>query len=177
MTRAAKPTAEGVRDGAVRIPVIGHASTPWLRREDAPHQPAAAPEAEGVLEIDAPFREGLADLEGFDRIWVIFFFDRSQGWKARVKPPRGGPKRGVFATRAPHRPSQLGLTNVALVSVDAEAGRVHVRGIDLLDGTPVLDLKPYLPGIDAWPEAGSGWLTPWLDARIEPRLKKPPRSR
>ena len=150
---------------------IGRARTPFRRREAAPHQPTASPETEGVLEIDEEFRSGLADLETFDRIWVIFLFDRNDGWKARVKPPRGGPKRGVFATRAPHRPSRIGLTNVALRSVDASAGRLVVTGIDLLDETPILDLKPYLPIVDAHPTASHGWLTPYLD--VQPKLKRP----
>jgi tRNA (Thr-GGU) A37 N-methylase len=90
-----------------------------------------------------------------------------------VKPPRGGPKGGVFATRAPNRPSQIGLTSVVVDSVDVGGGLVRVRGIDLLDGTPLLDLKPYVPNIDAWPDAGHGWLEPYLQAGIEPRLKKP----
>lgn len=157
----------------IALPVIGRAHTPWRRREDAPHQPSAAPEAVGWLEIDPPYRPALADLDGFDRIWLLFVFDRSRGWAPRVKPPRGGPKRGVLATRAPNRPSPVGLTNVALAGVEHALGRVHVRGIDLLDGTPVLDIKPYLPSIDAWPDAGHGWLTPYLAAGVEPRLKKP----
>ena len=162
-------------DEAETIPVlvIGHARTPWRRREDAPHQPAAAPETEGVLEVAPAYRPALADLAGFARIWIIFHFDRSRGWAATVKPPRGGPKRGVFATRAPNRPSQIGLTCAELSSVDVAAGLVRVRGIDLLDGTPILDLKPYLPQLDAWPDAGHGWLQPYLDAGVAPRLKKP----
>lgn len=157
------------------IAVIGHARTPWRRREDAPHQPTAAPESEGVLEILPEFAPALADLEGFGRIWVLFLFDRSVGWAARVKPPRGGPRRGLFATRAPNRPSQIGLTNVVVRDVDVAAGRVRVAGVDMLDGTPILDLKPYLPVLDAWPDAGHGWLEPWLTAGVEPRLKKPVR--
>ena len=90
-----------------------------------------------------------------------------------VKPPRGGSKRGLFATRAPNRPSQIGLTNVAVKEVDVAEGRVRVQGIDLLDETPLLDIKPYLPNVDAWPDAGHGWLEPYLEAGIEPRLKKP----
>lgn len=162
--------------GRVELEIIGTARTPYRRREDAPHQPAAAPDAEGVIEIEPAFRKGLADLDSFTRIWVIFLFDRSEGWAARIKPPRGGPKRGVFATRAPHRPSKIGLTTVALTSVDVEAGVVTVKGIDLLDETPILDLKPYLPNVDAWPDAGHGWLEPFLEKGIEPRLKKPKRS-
>jgi len=157
------------------IRVIGHARTPWRRREDAPHQPSAAPECEGVLEIDPAYAPALADLASFARIWVIALLDRSSGFAAKVKPPRGGPKRGVLATRAPNRPSQIALTCVRLLAVDVAAGRVRVQGIDLLDGTPILDVKPYLPMLDAFPEAGHGWLEPYLEARIEPRLKKPHR--
>jgi tRNA-Thr(GGU) m(6)t(6)A37 methyltransferase TsaA len=159
--------------GSWEIRVIGIARTEWRRREDAPHQPSAAPDAEGVLEILPEYRDGLADLASCSRIWLISLFDRSRGWAAKVKPPRGGPKRGVFATRAPNRPSQLGLTNVAVTSVDVATGVVRVRGIDLLDETPILDIKPYLPMVDAWPDAGHGWLEPYLEAGIEPRLKKP----
>jgi tRNA (Thr-GGU) A37 N-methylase len=83
----------------------------------------------------------------------------------------------VFATRAPNRPSQIGLTSAALRAVDVSAGLVRVAGIDLLDGTPVLDIKPYLPSVDAWPDAGHGWLQPYLDAGVEPRLKKPYRPK
>ena len=155
------------------IRIIGRARTPWTRREDAPHQGATVPTSEGTIEIDAEYRAGLADLDSCDRIWLIFLFDRSTGWAAKVKPPRGGAKRGVFATRAPNRPSQIGMTNVALKSVDLPAGIVRVEGIDLLDETPILDIKPYLPIVDAWPEASHGWLQPYLDADIQPRLKKP----
>ena len=158
---------------AIELPVIGHARTPWARREDAPHQPAAARDAEGIIEIAAEYAPALADLGSFDRIWLLFFFDRNRGWTPRVKPPRGGPKRGVFATRAPDRPANLGLTAVGLQEVDVEAGRLRVRGIDLLDQTPILDIKPYLPMVDAWPDAGHGWLEPYLEAGVDPRLKKP----
>lgn len=155
------------------VRIIGIARTPWSRREDAPHQPNASPQSEGTIEIETAYREALADLDTCARIWIVFLFHRSRGWAAKVKPPRGGPKRGVFATRAPNRPSQIGLTNVALRSVDAEAGILRVDGLDLLDETPILDIKPYLPMVDAWPDAGHGWLQPYLDAGIEPRLKKP----
>lgn len=162
-------------DELVELRIIGRARTPFRRREDAPHQPVAAPDTEGVIEIAPEYREGLADLHTFDRIWLIFVFDRSEGWKLRVKPPRGGPKRGIFATRGPHRPSQIGLTSVALKSVDIANGLVVVQGIDLLDETPILDIKPYLRMVDAWPEASHGWIEPYLEKGIEPKLKKPRR--
>lgn len=158
---------------ATAIRIIGRAHTPWKRREDAPHQPSAAAASEGLIEIAPEFRPALADLDSFQRIWVLFLFDRSRGWAARVKPPRGGPKRGVLATRAPNRPSQIGLTSLRLKSVDVTAGLVQVQGIDLLDETPILDIKPYLAFIDAWPEAGNGWLDEYLQAGVEPRLRKP----
>jgi tRNA (adenine37-N6)-methyltransferase len=157
----------------LEIRIIGRARTPWTRREDAPHQPVASPETEGTLEIDPDYRPALTDLASFERIWLLFLFHLSSGFAPRVKPPRGGPKRGVFATRAPNRPSQIGLTTVVLRSVDVEAGLVRVQGIDLLDGTPLLDVKPYLPMVDAHPDAGHGWLEEYLEAGIEPRLKKP----
>lgn len=161
---------------ALGLHIIGRARTPWRRREDAPHQPAAAPEAAGVIEIAPPYRAALADLAGFGRIWLIFHFHRSGGWGAKVRPPRGGPKRGLFATRAPDRPSPLGLTSVGLEAVDLERGEIRVRGLDLLDGTPILDIKPYLPRFDAWPDAGHGWIEPFLEAGIEPKLKRPQRA-
>ena len=165
MNSEAEPTAE--------VRVIGRARTPWKRREDTPHQPVASPETEGILEIEEEFAAGLADLASFERIWIVFLFHRSRGWTARVKPPRGGPKRGIFATRAPDRPSNIGLTNAVLSRVDVSAGRVWVRGIDLLDDTPILDLKPYLPMVDRLDDASHGWLEEFLEAGVEPKLKKP----
>jgi tRNA-Thr(GGU) m(6)t(6)A37 methyltransferase TsaA len=158
---------------SLELQVIGVARTPWTRREDAPHQPTAAARARGTIEIASEYRQALADLASFSRIWLIFGFHRSHGWAARVKPPRGGVRRGVLATRAPNRPSQLGLTNVEILGVDVTSGRIEVQGLDLLDGTPVLDIKPYLPMVDCHPEAGHGWLEPFLEAGVEPRLKKP----
>ncbi len=157
------------------VRVIGWARTPWTLREQAPFQPVAAPESEGVIEIAPEYRAALADVASFGRIWLIFLFHRSSGWGPKVRVPRGGPKRGVLATRAPNRPSQIGLTNVAVVSVDEAAGLVRVRGLDLLDDTPILDIKPYLPMVDSWPDAGHGWLEPFLEAGIEPKLKRPPK--
>ena len=157
----------------IEIPVIGRARTPWRRREDTPHQPVASPETEGTIEVEPQFAPALADVASFERIWLVFVFDRNRGWTSKVKPPRGGPKRGIFATRAPDRPSGIGLTNVVVKSVAVAEGLLRVHGIDLLDETPILDIKPYLPMVDSWPDAGHGWLEAYLDAGVEPRLKKP----
>jgi tRNA-Thr(GGU) m(6)t(6)A37 methyltransferase TsaA len=98
----------------------------------------------------------LEDIETWERIWVVFVFDRAEGWRPKVLPPRSTKRRGVLATRSPHRPNPIGLSSVRLVGV--EGLTLRIRDVDILDGTPVLDLKPYVPYADAFPDAGSGWL-------------------
>ena len=99
-------------------------------------------------------------LDAWERAWVLFVFHRNveqgRGWRPKVQPPRADAKVGVFATRSPHRPNPIGLSAVRIVRVEGLV--VHVRDLDLLDGTPVLDLKPYVPYADAHPDARSGWL-------------------
>ena len=143
---------------------IGFVRSPYAKRIDAPHQPTVVAgtetgeAAEATLELEAFLPESvLRDLEGFERIWLLFAFHLSEGWAPLVQPPRGPKaKRGVLATRSPHRPNGLGLSCVELVAV--EGRRLRLRGVDLLDGTPVLDLKPYVPYADAFPEARAGWI-------------------
>lgn len=142
---------------------IGILRSPYARRIDAPHQGTVVEGTEtgepalATLELHEWLDESaIRDLSGFDRLWLIFAFHLSEGWKSRVKPPRGGPKRGVLATRAPHRPNAIGLSAVELVAVDGRT--LHLRGVDLLDGTPVLDIKPYVPYADAFPDARAGWI-------------------
>lgn len=142
---------------------IAYLRSPYAQRIDAPHQStvvqgtASGEVVEARLEFVAGLpAEAYADLQGFERVWLIFAFHRSQGWKAQVKPPRGGPKRGVLATRSPHRPNPLGLSAVELVRV--EPGALILRGVDLLDGTPVLDIKPYVPYADAFTQSRAGWI-------------------
>lgn len=142
---------------------IGLLRSPYARRIDAPHQGTVVAGtqsgelATATLELqDWLGEEVLQDLAGFERIWLIFAFDRSEGWKEQVKPPRGGPKRGVLATRSPHRPNAIGLSAVELVKIEGRT--LHLRGVDLLDGTPVLDIKPYVPYADAFPDSKAGWI-------------------
>lgn len=126
----------------------------------------------GVVELrkNAGFEQALEDLEGFGRVWLIYEFDRNLNWKPKVRPPRGGnQKRGVFATRSPHRPNAIGLSAVELVKVDGR--RVYVRGFDLLDQTPILDIKPYLPEADAFPESPAGWTEELKSEAFEVRFK------
>lgn len=125
---------------------------------DAPRQPGLAPDSTGRVELFAGknYEQALQDLDGFSRIWLIFLFDRNTNWKPLVQPPRTEGKRGVFATRAPHRPNPIGLSCVELRSVSGR--NIEVGAHDLLDGTPILDIKPYVPYADSFPDAACGWL-------------------
>ncbi|MEN9704593.1 MAG: hypothetical protein RLZZ393_472 [Pseudomonadota bacterium] len=126
---------------------------------DAPRQPAAAEGLGGVISLlpKRNFEHALEDLAGWKRIWVIFWFHHNTGWRPKVLPPRSDSgRKGLFATRSPHRPNPLGLSVLRLDHIDGLD--LHVRDVDLLDGTPVFDIKPYVPYTDAFPDAGSGWL-------------------
>lgn len=130
-----------------------------------PRQPGLAPEAKAILALYPPYNapEAVTGLDQFSHIWLIFIFHQSQqtGWKATVRPPRlGGNQRlGVFATRSMFRPNPIGLSAVRLDKIEQAPGQIHLHlsGIDLLDGTPVLDIKPYLPYADALPDAVGGF--------------------
>jgi tRNA-Thr(GGU) m(6)t(6)A37 methyltransferase TsaA len=137
---------------------IGVARTPFAEKADAPRQPAAAPGAPGTIELFAGqgLEHAVEDLESWERIWVVFVFHEAAGWRPKVLPPRSARRRGVLATRSPHRPNPIGLSAVRLVRVEGLV--LHVLDLDLLDGTPVLDVKPYVPYADAFPDAGTGWL-------------------
>ena len=144
---------------------IGTLHSPFREKFGIPRQPGLAPHALSRLVLDVPYAspECLEGLSGFSHIWLIFIFHGSQeqGWKPRVRPPRlGGNERlGVFATRTMFRPNPLGLSLVELVGiVDGPQGKELVlRGADLLDGTPILDIKPYLPYVEALPDARAGF--------------------
>jgi tRNA-Thr(GGU) m(6)t(6)A37 methyltransferase TsaA len=126
---------------------------------EAPRQPAAADGLTGVIELyrNRNFEHALEDLAGWERIWVICWFHHNSSWRPKVLPPRSEDgRKGVFATRSPHRPNPLGLSVLRLDGV--EGLNVHVRDVDLLDGTPVLDIKPYVPYSDAFADSRSGWL-------------------
>jgi len=134
---------------------IGHVISPYKDPKDVPRGLGAKHEVEGVLEIAPEFELGLADIEGFSHVYVIWAFDRSTGYELTATPPTDNRPHGVFATRSPFRPNPIGLTVVSLLR--REGARLHVRGIDMLDGTPILDIKPYLSNI---PEEllRRGWL-------------------
>ncbi len=136
---------------------IGFVRSPYKEKRDAPRQGVVSG-AEGTIELSAKsgFLHALEDLDGFERIIVIFHFHEVEGWRPKVQPPRSSVRRGVFATRSPHRPNAIGFSVVKLVRVDGLV--LHIAELDMLDGTPVLDIKPYVPYADAFPNARAGWL-------------------
>jgi len=139
---------------------IGVVRSPFTELAEAPRQPRAAEVVRGRIELvgGLGLEDAIDDLVGWDYVWVVFWFDRSVGWKPRVQPPRSERKRGVLATRAPHRPNPIGISALKLISVHGLV--LEVEDLDLLDGTPVLDVKPYVPWTDAIPNARTGWLEP-----------------
>jgi tRNA-Thr(GGU) m(6)t(6)A37 methyltransferase TsaA len=140
----------------VKLEIIGRLRSAHERQEGTPIQPVYG-EEEAAVEIGPRWREALRDLEGFDRVWLLTHLDRAGEYRLRVVPYRDEVERGLFSTRAPARPSPIGLSCVRLLSVDQEAGILRIGPVDLLDGTPVLDVKPYLPEFDSFPDARAGW--------------------
>ncbi len=134
---------------------IGYVRSPYKSTEQVPKGLGTKHEAEGVLEILPEFEAGLLDVEGFSHLFVIWEFDRAQGFELQGKPPTDDRPHGVFATRSPRLPNPIGLTVVELLR--RQGPRLHVRGVDMLDGTPILDLKPYMSGIPA-EQVRRGWL-------------------
>ncbi|MBS2016110.1 MAG: tRNA (N6-threonylcarbamoyladenosine(37)-N6)-methyltransferase TrmO [Deltaproteobacteria bacterium] len=143
----------------ITVRPIGFVRSPFGEKAEAPRQAVVAEGVEGRIEVLPEHEHALDDLAGFERIWVVSWFDRAvrEGPRpSKVLPPRSEEKRGVFATRSPHRPNPIGLSAVRLARVEGLV--VHVLDLDLVDGTPVLDIKPYLPYADAFPDAKAGWL-------------------
>jgi tRNA-Thr(GGU) m(6)t(6)A37 methyltransferase TsaA len=138
------------------VPVpIGFIHSPYTETASIPKGIGARHDAEGVLEIMSEFEPGLTDLEGFSHIFVLWIFDRAQGYDLIGTPPCDNRPHGVFSTRSPRRPNPIGLTVVELLR--REGRLLYVRGVDMLEGTPILDIKPYLSSVPS--EAlRRGWL-------------------
>ena len=134
---------------------IGFVSSPYKDAGEIPKGPGAKHEADGVLKILPEFGPGLTDIEGFSHLIVIWEFDRAQGFELLGTPPTDNRPHGVFATRSPRRPNPLGLTIVELRR--REGVELHVHGVDMLDGTPILDIKPYLSSVPQ-EKLRRGWL-------------------
>lgn len=138
--------------------------SPFATKFGVPRQSGIVPELEGEIVFEEGYRipEALRGLDGFDYIWLIWGFSANddRSWQPTVRPPRLGGNRsmGVFATRSPFRPNHLGLSSVRIGSIDAERMVIHVKGADLMDGTPIYDIKPYVTYADSHPDARSGFV-------------------
>jgi tRNA-Thr(GGU) m(6)t(6)A37 methyltransferase TsaA len=134
---------------------IGFVRSPYTSTEAIPKGPGAKHEAEGTLEILPEFELGLTDIEGFSHLIVVWIFDRAEGYELLGTPPTDNRPHGVFATRSPKRPNPIGLTAVELLG--RVGSQLRVRGVDMLDGTPILDIKPYLSSVPE-EKLRRGWL-------------------
>jgi tRNA-Thr(GGU) m(6)t(6)A37 methyltransferase TsaA len=160
---------------STRLDFIAYLRTPFREKFGIPRQ-AGLVEVPGSIEMVPPWdrRDYFQGLEEVSHLWVTFLFhqNRNQGWRGRVRPPRlGGNQRfGVFATRSPFRPNHLGLSVVRLVEIESSGGRrvrLHVSGVDMVDGTPVLDIKPYIPYADAVRGAHGGFAAKAPEPRLQ----------
>jgi tRNA-Thr(GGU) m(6)t(6)A37 methyltransferase TsaA len=134
---------------------IGFVKSPYRSTSEIPKGLGAKHDTEGVLEILPEFEPGLIDIEGFSHLYVLWEFDRAGGFELEARPPSDDRPHGVFATRSPRRPNPIALTVVELLS--REGARLRVRGVDMLDGTPILDIKPYLSSVPE-EKLRRGWL-------------------
>jgi tRNA (adenine37-N6)-methyltransferase len=135
---------------------IGVIRSPFTAIEKMPIQPSGAAGIKGTVEVFEDFRPGLKDLDGFSHVILLYLFHRGKGFDLHVTPFLDVEPRGVFATRAPRRPNPIGLSILQLDSV--ENGILHVANIDILDDTPLIDIKPYVPNFDAQTDVRTGWL-------------------
>ena len=148
---------------------IGVIRTTMRTKFDSPHQPKNSDEERNVIQLHPGkgYDVALRDLASFDRIWLIWWFHKNSTWRPLVLPPRGDPtRRGVFATRSPHRPNPIGITTVPLLAV--EKLNIIIGNTDLVDGTPILDIKPYIPTVDAFPDASMGWISGVEEKLLQP---------
>ena len=162
------------------LKAIGTVHSPFRKAAGTPIQSAMAQGVEGSVEVFPEFVPGLRDLEGFERVWLLYWFDRATPAQLAVTPFLDQQEHGVFATRSPCRPNPIGLSCVRLVGI--EGGRLRIMDVDVLDGTPLVDIKPYAPRFDCFEASQTGWLQNKggqafvADSRFE-RKGKPRRER
>ncbi len=142
----------------IALDPIAYFSSSYAQKADAPRQGSLGDGTLGFIEFlpGNNFEQALEDLEGMEKIWVLFWMHQAGNWKPKVQPPRCVKKKSVFATRSPHRPNPIGLSCVSLVSIKKRC--LVIKDHDLLEGTPILDIKPYLPYADSFPNAKAGWI-------------------
>ena len=145
---------------------IGVIRSPYTETSQIPKGPGAKHEAEGTLELLPEYEAGLKDVEGFSHLFILWVFDRATGCDLIATPPVDPRPHGVFSTRSPRRPNPIGLTVVSVLGVEGK--KVRVRGVDMLDGTPILDIKPYMSSIPA-DELRRGWLAEVEERRANTR--------
>jgi tRNA (adenine37-N6)-methyltransferase len=148
-----------------RMSPIGVIHSPFKHAEGTPIQGASGGGVEGFVELFPKFVSGLLDLAGFERIWLIYLMDRASAVQLVVVPYIDTAERGVFATRSPARPNHIGLSAVRLLSV--EQNRLLIADVDMLDGTPLLDIKPYVPAFDSFEHARAGWYANKSESTLE----------
>jgi tRNA-Thr(GGU) m(6)t(6)A37 methyltransferase TsaA len=136
---------------------IGIVRSPFTQTAGTPIQPTAADAVEGEVILEEAYAPGLQDIEGFSHLFLVYVFDRSRPGALRLKPFLDDVERGVFATRTPCRPNPIGLSLVRLLRRDGNV--LHIAGVDILDGTPLLDIKPYIPQLNPKDDVRVGWLT------------------
>ena len=140
----------------IEFKAIGIIHTPFPEPKGIPIQPAGGVGVKATIEVFPEYRVGLADLDGFSHIILLYHLHRSEGYKLHVVPFMDTVERGLFATRAPKRPNPIGLSVVQLDKI--EDGVLHIQNVDIVDGTPLLDIKPYVPEFDHQPDIRTGWL-------------------
>lgn len=139
----------------IRYTPVGRIHSPFKEPKGTPIQPPAALDVAGVIEMDPAYAAGLQDLEGFSHLILLYHFHLAKDCSLLVKPFLDNALHGIFATRAPGRPNPIGCSVVRLVTIDGN--RLHVLDVDIVDGTPLLDIKPYVPEFDCRPTAKNGW--------------------
>jgi tRNA-Thr(GGU) m(6)t(6)A37 methyltransferase TsaA len=140
---------------------IGVIHSSFKEKQGTPIQGHLSPEARGTVEVFRRYAGGLKDIEGFSHIVLIYYFHKSKGYKLLARPFLEDVQRGVFSMRAPRRPNAIGLTTVRLLK--REENILHVAGVDMLDGSPLLDIKPYVPEFDSFDDIRRGWLESHVD--------------
>ena len=146
----------------IQLRPIGIIHSPFKTPEETPKGPHGVEGVSGTVEVFPEYREGLADLDGFSHIMLVFYMHRSQGYSLKTVPHLDDQPRGLFATRAPRRPNPIGISVVRLDRIDGTT--LHVLNPDIVDGTPLLDIKPYIPE----PEDREGIKVGWLTDKIKP---------
>lgn len=140
----------------IELKPIGIIHTPFTKLEGMPIQPTGAAGVHGTVQVFEEYHAGLKDLDGFSHIILLYYFHRSREFNLQVIPFMDTKSRGLFATRAPKRPNPIGLSIVQLDRI--EKGVLHIQNVDILDGTPLLDIKPFVPAFDSYAEVLTGWL-------------------